>query len=351
MFFHYNYYGFVKIRVDGHNMHMSTENDFNVFSDNMYIESNDDRDENEIENVEFVTIEENILPVHFRCGSHTLNLVATTDAFKALLNVSYKTRYNNAFNKLNSLCCKTNRPKSSEIITSILQSSLILPCKTRWNSLFDCVKRILQFSHKLLNKTMDELDLAQFTSNDIDFFKEYLQVMEPVAVGIDNLQSSESYYAIFLPTLHKIKYSLESLEKTNLIYCLPLLEQISAGFFKRFACYFDLDNEKCIAATMASVSHPYFKTRYIHEESLSNELINKIQELLIKEATKIEHSTKTTSTHDNFNQKTNQNNEKKNEFKYKFFESAVQQQICLIRKISNISEQCSDRKRTRFVPT
>lgn len=52
--------------------------------------------------------------------------------------------------------------------------------------------------------------------NDIDFLTEYLRVMKPIAVGIDDSQSSDSYYAIFLPTVHKIKYSLESLAKTNL---------------------------------------------------------------------------------------------------------------------------------------
>lgn len=116
-------------------------------------DSDDDHDGDD-DNVEFVSIDDGALPSHYRCGSHTLSRVGTKDAENAKTNTMYTTRFNQAFAKLNSLCKKFNRPKSSETIKAILKSSLIMPCKTRWNSLYDSIKRFLEFDVKLLRKTI-----------------------------------------------------------------------------------------------------------------------------------------------------------------------------------------------------
>lgn len=102
-----------------------------------------------------------------------------------------------------------------------------------------------------------------------------------MATAIDNLQSSNSYYAIFLPTLHSIKYSLDDLKKSRLKYCAPLLGAIKAGFEKRFFRFFDKFDEQCIAATIAAVTHPHFKVRWIHEDFCSREYIEEIRETMI----------------------------------------------------------------------
>lgn len=76
------------------------------------------------------------------------------------------------------------------------------------------------------------LDLPQFTQDDIDFLSEYVRIMEPIATGVNNLQSSNSYYAIFLPTLHSIKYALDDLSKERFKFCSILLKSVKDGFIK-----------------------------------------------------------------------------------------------------------------------
>lgn len=129
-------------------------------------------DDEKPEPVEFISIDEGALPSHFRCASHTLSLIGTKDAKRAMDDPTYKMHFDQAFSKLNSLCKKFNRPKSSELIKTILGSSLVMPCATRWNSLYDSIKCILGFDVKLLNKAAQALALEEFTATDIEFFKE-----------------------------------------------------------------------------------------------------------------------------------------------------------------------------------
>lgn len=198
--------------------------------------------------------------------------------------MTYATRYKDVFDKVNALYKKSNRPKSSEIIKRILGKALILPAATRWNSLFDSIEHILSFDLVTLNTLMLALGLPQFTQENYDFLKEYLKVMEGVAHAVDNLQSSDSYYAIFLPTLHSIKYMFDDLETAELKYCSPLLEALKDGFNKRFDRFFNRYDEHCIAATIAAVTHPHFKLRWLYKRYQTKENMDYIREVLIEKA-------------------------------------------------------------------
>lgn len=133
------------------------------------IDENDNfENEESIDFIEFGDVNM-FLGAHFRCGSHTCFRVATHDAKAAFSDAMYEEQHDSAFSKLNSLYKKTNRPKSSEIIRDVLKVALVLPVKTRWNSLFDSVEHILKFELKTLNTLMLALDLPQFTQADYDF--------------------------------------------------------------------------------------------------------------------------------------------------------------------------------------
>lgn len=244
-------------------------------------------EEEERGEVSFTELEGTLLSDHFRCGSHTCCLIATKDSKDAFKDEEYARRYKDVFDKVNALYKKTNKPKSSEIIKRILKVSLILPAPTRWNSLFDSIEHILSFDLKTLNILMLELGLPQFTEENYEFLQEYLKVMEGIAFAVDNLQSSKSYYAIFLPTLHSILHMFDDLEKVELKYCLPLFESVKAGFHKRFARFFNRFDDHCIAATIATVTHPHFKMRWLHKKYQTKVYTNYIRDLLIEKAMEI----------------------------------------------------------------
>lgn len=48
-------------------------------------------------------LEEFALPIQYRCISHTLNLIATTDSRVALSDIKYKKLYNSSFSKASAL--------------------------------------------------------------------------------------------------------------------------------------------------------------------------------------------------------------------------------------------------------
>lgn len=103
-----------------------------IFNENE--NDNDDKlsiSEDETIEVEFVGIDDSMLSSHFRCAAHTLSLVGTKDANDALKDHSYLKHFNSAFSKVNILCKKNNRPKSSESIVKILGKSVPTPCITR----------------------------------------------------------------------------------------------------------------------------------------------------------------------------------------------------------------------------
>lgn len=249
----------------------------------------DSDDEDEMgDPVNFVRIDDKALPMHFRCASHTLNLIGTKDASNALTNSMYRMKFDQAFEKLNALCKKYNRPKSSELIKSILKSSLVKPCKTRWNSLYDSIARLLTFDVQLLNKTTEALSLENFSTSDLEFFREYMNVMRPIAESIDSLQA-DAYHSHFLPTLVNIKYWLESINaESNLKHCQPLLDAITDGFEKRFGHFFIQNDEESITAIVSTCVHPYFKTRWLHEDMNTDSYLKHVEEMLIREAILIE---------------------------------------------------------------
>lgn len=198
--------------------------------------------------------------------------------------MKYKACFENAFHKFNELWCATNRPKASELIFSILEESLILPCKTRWNSITDAIEKVLKFPLRKLNVLMIELGLTPFTDGDHTFLNEYFRIFEPFTLAIDNLQASNCYYAILLPTLHGIKTDLEEFEKENWRFCQPLLKVVKKGFFERFGPYFDLNDPKCIPALVAACSHPFFKMRWLNKEFQNKEFMDSVQNFLVSAA-------------------------------------------------------------------
>lgn len=230
-------------------------------------------------------IEEPSLGIHLRCGSHTMNLVSSTDAKIALKNASYREIHFNAFGKLKSLLNKYNRPKTYEIIRNTLKAGLVIPNKTRWNSVHDSVGNFNKKDSKDINKVMEELELPKFTTNEFMFLNEYESVTKPFADAIDNLQQGECFFSLFLPTLITVKLTLEKMKNEEKHqFCAPLLNAIYDGCIKRFGSFFDFRDKKTVPALLATVSDPFFKLRWIPKEFGTEENFTWIQNLMINAA-------------------------------------------------------------------
>lgn len=78
-----------------------------------------------------------------------LSLIVTYDFLKALKSLAVHRLHLGAIEKCNYLWNTSRRPKSAEIIKSNLGCSLIYPCPTRWNSLFDSISQLLVYKAKL----------------------------------------------------------------------------------------------------------------------------------------------------------------------------------------------------------
>lgn len=85
------------------------------------------------------------LPKHQRCACHILNLIATTDARKAVSNDAYKKLYYSTFGKCNALWNKWSRSSvAAESVEDACSLQLVRPVATRWNSVFMAVERLLR---------------------------------------------------------------------------------------------------------------------------------------------------------------------------------------------------------------
>lgn len=226
------------------------------------------------------------LSLHVRCASHTFSLIGVKDASKAMTDSSYFNKHTSAFKKLNRIWNCANKPKASETIMNMLGKSIYRPVSTRWNSVYDCIVKILELDQSKLRDLMVALEIPEFSVIDMAFLHEYIKVLTPIATALDCLQA-ECYFALLLPMVHNTKQDLLQMKKENLQYTVPLLDAVLNGIDDRFEYLFDFDNERCKPALVATCSHPYFKTRWLIGEMYSSDNLEKIRSVLYSAANSV----------------------------------------------------------------
>lgn len=229
-----------------------------------------------------------MLPNRIPCNTHNLNLIGGVDSWAACKNKAYAKIYTSVFEKLNLLWDASGNQKSSEIIIKCLGRNFNKPNKTRWNWLYDRLSEALRFDTIKLNLTMMSLQIKPFTKNETQFLLEYKLVLKPIARALDNLQQSKAPYAIVLPTLYETNNELNRLQTGNsLKFCKPLLTAIVNGFNKRLGHLLDVDDERSHAALIATVTHPFFKMRWIATEKRTTQYFERILNILADAANEI----------------------------------------------------------------
>lgn len=208
-----------------------------------------------------------ILPKQQRCVSHSLNLIASSDAGKAKSTSTYSRQYNSVMGKCQAIWNSVHRSsKASDAVKDICRDvgkGLLFPCPTRWNSMFDAVCRVLELKDKL-NDICSALDLPKFKPSDIDFLTEYSRVLQPLASTLDTLQGEhECFYGMLLPKLIQLRHCLSQIQLSNLIYCEPLASAIVRGLQSRFGSLLQLEMPLAKHAVLAAIAHPHYKLRWI----------------------------------------------------------------------------------------
>ena len=207
------------------------------------------------------------LPKHMRCAAHTLNLVATADAGKAIKPQSpLRSAYRRAMSKAQSLFNLQNRSTpAADAIKKEIGRRLLVPNATRWNSTYDAVKVLNGLldggKRAALNKIMTQLKLQSLSDTDVAFLKEYEQVMASVAKALDVVQGeNHAYLGCLLPTLAITVRRLRESKMKDLRFCEPLVDAILEGMERRFRNTFkDLDCQ------LAAAFHPMFRLTWLEQ--------------------------------------------------------------------------------------
>jgi len=207
------------------------------------------------------------LPNHHRCVCHSLNLVATTDADKALKVQQYSRSYHGATGKCQAIWNAVHRSsKASDAVADICTSAkLFVPCQTRWNSKYDALRQLIQLQDKV-GQICDAVGTPKLKQTELEFLKEYVSIVEPLAVTLDQLQGDkECFLGMLLPKLIQLRYRLSVFSQRNLVYCMPLVSSLLCGLNTRFSSMFNYDFSVPEAkdAILAAVSHPQYKLKWV----------------------------------------------------------------------------------------
>jgi hypothetical protein len=208
-----------------------------------------------------------VLPKHLRCCSHTLNLIASTDADDAKVNTTFSRLYNVATGKCQAIWNAVHRSsKAADAVQGVCSSigkNFLIPCVTRWNSKYDAIRRVLELKEKLAD-VCTALDLPKFKQIEIDFLAEYCHVMQPVAMTLDVLQGqNDCFYGMVLPKLVQLRNSLTQIMNGTLVSCEPLAVALLNGVNRRYGSQLELQMPAAKFATIAAASHPKYKLRWI----------------------------------------------------------------------------------------
>lgn len=99
--------------------------------------------------------------------------------------------------------------------------------------------------------------------DEYDFMREYFNALQPVAIALKSLESSQIPFGLYLPTLFGLRKSFRDVKmnESKWKYCLPLMDTLQAGFEKRFQKVLDIFDEDAnnVPLFIAMVSNPMFK--------------------------------------------------------------------------------------------
>ena len=146
------------------------------------------------------------LPPHYRCASHTINLISTTDVKKHLeSSTESRAVYMSSMAKCSGLWTKASRSTvAAEAVEEASDRKLLVPSSTRWNSLYEAVCRVIEINAAERNSLCLQFGIRCMSEKEVQFLQEYCVVMKPLTGALDILQGDNCHYGSLLPTIEKL---------------------------------------------------------------------------------------------------------------------------------------------------
>lgn len=172
---------------------------------------NDDEDVTFTDVTELLSVNETVhaqitLPPHYRCASHTINLISTTDV-KKYLESSPESRavYISSMAKCSGLWTKASRSTvAAEAVEEASNRKLLVPSSVRWNSFYEAVCRVIDIPTAERNNLCAQFGIRCFSEKEYQFLQEYCAVMQPLTQALDVLQGDNCHYGALLPAPERL---------------------------------------------------------------------------------------------------------------------------------------------------
>ena len=203
-------------------------------------------------------------PAFYVCLSHVVaNLCQVNSDYCGLEDGQL---YESVFHKLDQYWRKANRSRHKALLAEHLREPLVVPQRSPWNSLYAAVDSLLGNDLSPVNRLFDRLQVAPLTASEYAFLADFCRVFDPISRLLDFLQSSESgFYGALIPALLSTRQRLSRL--VNLTHCAAYRNKLVEQLNTTFADYVQL---KCEPAVIATVTHPYFKFRWLEPGSAAS---------------------------------------------------------------------------------
>uniref|UniRef100_A0A3Q4MKL7 HAT C-terminal dimerisation domain-containing protein n=1 Tax=Neolamprologus brichardi TaxID=32507 RepID=A0A3Q4MKL7_NEOBR len=217
------------------------------------------------------------LPPHYKCASHTINLISTTDVDKHLNSCAdTKAIYRSSIAKCSALWTKASRSTLASEQVEVSRRKLMVPTSLHENSLHEAISRIITIPLNELNPLWVKLGIKCLNEREYQFLKDYCTVMKPLTVALDILQGDECTYGNKRPSIHPFKIILF----LDASYCM--LQAIKTRFDAV------LDSQEGL---LAMATCPKFKLRWLRDEHRREY----VKQLLITECCKAAPATENTN--------------------------------------------------------
>ena len=186
----------------------------------------------------------------------------------------------------------------------VLGCQLVTPVQTRWNSYYDARRSLLLHNTDKIDQLSSlstSLGVPNVNEAEYAFMKEEMQVLTPLAQGLDCLQghaNPESYMAFLYRTLLQLRHNyyteLGNSQVGLLKYCSPLVSVILADIKRRFEGYYTFADSTRPAA-LASIAHPAFRLRWLSPDVIDNMKNLFLNTLKLSSASELQQNSKSST--------------------------------------------------------